>query len=509
MPSETIWKPDHEESVRVLTEQNPWHGTGAVSAELAPEVERPLTRVLWRALESGTPRRFHVLLGPRRVGKSTAMYQTVRHLLKVVPRQRLWRMSLDHPSLSEEPLGELMKVVIGATGANAAEPAYLFLDELTYAKDWDRWLKTAYDDRWPVRVVGSSSSVAALRQRRTESGVGRWEEHDLPPYSFREFLELAKGGVELPGGETLAAQLRACAEARVALPDLDRLRRTFLLAGGFPELLFDQIERRVDEGALAIRSRQNLSKDAIQRTIYQDIPQAVGVQSPRELERLLYVLAGQVTGMYSPNSIGAGLGISQPTLDRYLGVLERSYLIFTLPNYAATEEARQRRGRKVYFVDGAVRNAALQRESQPLEDPRELGLLIENLAAAHLKALGDQTLTRVFHWRQGDDEVDLVYDHPAEPAAFEVGTRAGHGFGGLRAIQGRFPRLRGRAFYVSLSPHIRAPDAATLEPGLLPLDVFLLACGEQAERAMLRRVGVTDAATGARPGDVPGGSGIQ
>jgi len=78
-------------------------------------------------------------------------------------------------------------------------------------------------------------------------------------------------------------------------------------------------------------------------------------------------------------------GLSQPTFDRYLSYLERAFLVFTLPNYSRREGAVQRRGRRLYFVDGAVRNAAPR--GRTLDGCRGNGALYENLVAGHLHAL--------------------------------------------------------------------------------------------------------------------------
>ena len=76
------WHSSVEEIDRVLAEQNPWHRDGAVPRVLAPPVERALARTLWGQVVTDDPRRFHLVLGPRRVGKTTVMYQTVRHLIE-------------------------------------------------------------------------------------------------------------------------------------------------------------------------------------------------------------------------------------------------------------------------------------------------------------------------------------------------------------------------------------------------------------------------------------------
>lgn len=486
------WTPGPDDYHRIFREQNPWDLEGRVPDSLAFAAERPLGQALWKRLITEAPRRFQIILGPRRVGKTTCMYQTVRHLLEAgVPARLLRWFRLDHPLLMEWPLDDLVRMALRVSDATAQRPLYLFLDELVYARDWDLWLKTFYDEGWPVRIAAASSSTAALRRRRLESGAGRWEEQALSPYLFGEFLDLLGKGVRVPVGASLWHTVEASIGAELNLAGLDALRRRFLLTGGFPELLVDRQGVPADESEELLQSQRVLRSDAVERAIYKDIPQAFEIESPLMLERLLYVLGGQVAGVLSPNSVCQTLGgMSQPTFDRYLSYLERTFLVFTLPNYSSTEESRQRRGRKLYFVDGAIRNAALQRGLSPLDDPAELGLLTENLVAGHLHALGLQTQVRVYHWRDRTHEVDLIYDHPTDPLAFEVALSPSHSRAGLLRFRERYPRFQGRCFLVAPGASATRPDPVWNPVGSLPLDLLLAAISAQADLALRLRLGL-------------------
>jgi uncharacterized protein len=490
-PSGPTWTPKPEDYQRVLFEQNPWRLSGEVPEELARRVERPLSRHLWRQLVGGPVRRFQVVLGPRRVGKSTAMYQTVRRLLSEgISKQRLWWLRMDHPLLMDIPLGDLVQLAMRLADANAERPAFLFLDELTYAHKWDLWLKTFYDENWPICVAGSSSSTAALRDRRLESGVGRWEEQYLAPYLFNEYLDLI--GVPapvLPKGMTLWHTITESINRSVDVTTLVDYRRKFLLMGGFPELLIANRAAQPDDASALLQSQRILKTDAVERAVYKDIPQAFSIDNPMLLERVLYTLAGQLAGLMSPQSICQNLGgLSQPTFERYLGYLERAFIVFTVPNFSGNEISKQKRGRKLYFVDGAVRNAALQRGIAPLDDAPEMGLLMENLAAGHLHALSQQSQVRLYHWRDGDSEIDLIYDHPEHPIAFEVASSSSHSKDGIRAFVERFPRFAGRCYIVHPNGASLATDKAADQIGILPLDLLLLAVGAHAESELAKRL---------------------
>lgn len=476
----------------VLAGQNPWHESGQVPSELAHPVERVLTQGLWRRLLEERPSRFHLILGPRRVGKTTAMYQTARRLLAhgVAPR-RIWWMRLDHPQLLEHPLGTLVEFAIGQSAASAQQPLILLLDELVYAEKWDLWLKTFRDDAWPVRIVATSSAAAALRNRTLESGAGRWEEHYLSPYTLQEALEFAGRPTAAAATDTLADSLDALTAAPNADPFLESLRRWLMLCGGFPE----HLGLHVDQDSIPRfyhRVSNSLRTDAIERALYKDIQQTFQVDNPLMLERVLYLLAGQIGGIVSPTNLCKDLhGLSVPTFERYWSYLERSYLVFPVANYSARERGVQKRGRKVYFTDCAVRNAALQRAPEALEAPEELGPLLENLVASHLRVLALNSGHRLYHWRdaarRGDAEVDFVLDHPERPVALEVGSSAQHRRRGLIALRERDERFAGALWLCGPGMPLVKPADASDGIGMIPLDLALVAIGAQAGRALRQR----------------------
>jgi uncharacterized protein len=505
------WKPQAKDYLDALTIQNPWGKLGRVPVSLAPPVRRPLTDQLWRALQkappaarptrSSPPSRYQVILGPRRVGKTVAMYQAIDQLLASgVEPNRLWFLRLDHPLLMQHDLGAWVRQLIDTVGALPARPLYLFLDEINYSPNWDKWLKTFFDEQWPVRIVATSSSAAALRDRTVESGIGRWSEQFLTPYSFSEFLALLDESPSLPAAEPdLLQTLHAFIDAK---PDCARLidpLTMFLLVGGFPELLIKEVAPILDaapdgrtspqalEDAL-FRSQQVLRAEAVQRVTGMDIPQTADIRNPLLLERLLYMLAGRMCGGINTSQLSVDLSLSRPTIGQYINHLERAFLIFTLPNYSRSEDSVQSKGRKVFFLDGAVRNAALQRGLAPLTDPTEFGSLLENAAAAHLHALSLQSGARLYTWRDRQREVDLIYELSGQPLAFEITSSSRHSLDGLRAARDRFPALNGRCFLISNASTVYSSPAADPDGiGRIPLTAFLLAVGTQLMSSLKQR----------------------
>ncbi|WP_419946389.1 ATP-binding protein [Candidatus Poriferisodalis sp.] len=504
-----IWSPTNEDYRRIYREQNPWHSASGLPAALAPGTERTLATVLWRKLVSDTPTQHQIVLGPRRVGKTTVLYQTVRRLLDSgVAPGNIWWLRMDHPLLLKSTLGDLVRAIVEGSQATAADPLFLMLDEIVYAENWDLWLKTFHDDHWPVRVAATSSSSAALRKQRHESGIGRWEEHHLMPCLLDE-AHLLLSGVEsaslsqAPTDRALAGTLASWPTAPSLGNRAAELREILIMVGGYPQLLM----HRGPGGSAAslpdienwvLESQRVLRSDAVERAVYKDIPQATGIDSPATLERLLYMLAAAITGIMSPKNLSQDLGISQPTLDRYLTHLEQAYLVFTLTNYSGSEPAIQRRGRKLYFWDSAVRNAALQRGLAPLTDPVERGTLLENLVTASVKSLAVHAGIRLHYWREGNSEVDLIYDDPRQPLAIEIASSPDHHRRGLAALVERHPRFHGHSYLVAPGADVVPASREISGLGTFPLDAFLLAIGDQARLAMLTRLGIPSPAA-----DVP------
>ncbi|WP_423916316.1 ATP-binding protein [Candidatus Poriferisodalis sp.] len=495
------WQPTQQDFHEIFNEQNPWHRSGMVPPAFAPSTERFLAGGLWKRLLSDDPRRHHVVLGPRRVGKTTVLYQTVRRLIGAgVPAGKIWWLRLDHPLLVQASLGDLVRGLLEGSRATAHDPLFLLLDEIVYADSWNLWLKTFYDEHWPVRIAATSSGTAALRKQRHESGIGRWELHHLMPclldeaYLLTGIAPSAEPALPDPGptlGETLGSLL----PGPVLDGSVTEMRRFLIMVGGFPELLIRSRPLWNESGPAdfedqVLESQRILRGDAVARAVYQDIPQAAGVDNPMNLERLLYLLASDVTGILSPTRLSRELGIAQPTLERYVSFLEQAYLIFTLSNYSSSEHSIQRRGRKVYFTDCAVRNAALQRGLAPLQNPEEQGVLLENLVAASVRVLAWHSDVRLHHWRDGSSEVDLIYDDPRQPVAFEIASSPGHHRKGLAALIDRFEQFRGHSYLVAPQAPVLPAGSSTSGIGTLPLDTFLRIVGQQARLAMAESLGV-------------------
>lgn len=166
-----------------------------------------------------------------------------------------------------------------------------------------------------------------------------------------------------------------------------------------------------------------------------------------------------------PAPIPAGSRAAPRRQDRPLPpTWRRSFLVFTLLNYSERETSVQKRGRKLYVVNGAIRNAALQRGLAPLDNPEEQGALVENLVAATLRSLALDTGSRLYHWRDGRHELDDLVLDPSRPTArLEIASSPQHSRTSLQAFAERHPRFRRGTYLVAPQAAVIHPEATQVE----------------------------------------------
>lgn len=189
-----------EQILKVLKAYNPWWGTGVVNPGFTKTYRRFAYYEAMKRLEQKDLRRTIVLTGTRRVGKTTIQYQMIDRLLKKgVPPQKILFVSMDHPMLKLSGLNDLLECY--HSNVYAEQDCYYFFDEIQYASDWDKWMKTIYDMQPETKMVATGSASPALMKGSSESGAGRWSVIQVPTLSFYEYCALIGARVPELGPE--------------------------------------------------------------------------------------------------------------------------------------------------------------------------------------------------------------------------------------------------------------------------------------------------------------------
>jgi predicted AAA+ superfamily ATPase len=397
----------NESIYTVLRSFNPWWQSGSIQTDLSPAYKRLAFFDARRQLTQPDYRRAVVLLGARRVGKTTIQYQLIESLLNDgVAANGILYFSLDHPILKEAGINRVLEVYHESIYAKT--DAYYFLDEIQRQDSWEAWLKTLYDTRKNTRIVVTGSASAALTRGASESGVGRFRTITVPTLSFYEYCELLK----LNAPVTLPADFRpsrffdmdkpAQADIMLRLATLGGHFNRYLTLGGFPELA----SAASDTGAARV-----IRDDIIDKVLKRDIPDVYAVRNPGDLERIFLYICNTTSDILSIEAMCKELnGVSRPTAENYIGYLTHANLVYKSMPVALGSRAVLKASPKMYVADSAIRTAILM--DDVLLNPTELGKVVETTVYKHVRAFFDKQSVRTGYYRGGDKdkEIDIVVD---------------------------------------------------------------------------------------------------
>ena len=178
-----------EQIIKIMRQYNPWW-KNPLSVKNESKTQKRLA--YYEALNiigQKTIRRFLLLSGARRVGKTTIMYQIIEKLINdgINPKNILY-ISFDNPMIKMVNSNEVLKIFDSLYTTNGMK--YIFFDEIQYAENWELWLKVIYDARKDICVVATGSASPVLEKGSSESGTGRWTVLKIPTLSFYEYCRL-------------------------------------------------------------------------------------------------------------------------------------------------------------------------------------------------------------------------------------------------------------------------------------------------------------------------------
>lgn len=406
-----------DEVMRVLRGYNPWWSSGQVPPGSAPEIRRTSFWETQKLLIDQSLQRAIVLSGPRRVGKTTILYQLISDLLHegVNPASILY-LTLEHPILKLMSLDELLETYESDV-APAQGKKYVFFDELQYHDDPVAWLKLMVDRYRGWKFVATGSASITFKKKDRESGAGRTVSVEVPTLSFYEYLQLRQADGEaglLPDIEEkiIPTQVGSLpAPRRVSLlSKLKKLRRefgTYLLQGGFPETA------RTKNTYFAQRM---LREDIVDKVLKRDMAAFYKIRKLTAMERLFAYVCLNNGGIVNMETIGEQLKIDRLTVNAFLDAFEGAHLAREVRLFGESGKKILKGRAKWYVVDASMRNAVLLRGEEVLEDATEMGsAVVESAVINHLVSYHYGIFPKIGYWKDSKGrEVDLIVDVPTQ-----------------------------------------------------------------------------------------------
>lgn len=317
-----------------------------------------------------------LLYGPRQSGKTTL----IQELLRPDAGNVLF-LNGDEPDVREM----LSRITSTRLRSLLGTKKILVIDEAQRIPGVGLTIKLVTDQLKDVQLIATGSSALDLAEKTSEPLTGRKFEFTLMPLSFRELVR-ANG-----------------------LLDERRLLPTRLVFGSYPEVVV-----RVSDAAVLLRSLAG-------SYLYKDLLMLEQIKKPVLLEKIVRALALQCGSEVSFHELGQLVGADQKTVEKYIDLLEKTYVVFVLPAFSRNMRNEIKKSRKIFFYDCGIRNAVLG-NFLPLESRTDTGVLWENYLQAERRKLllTDGSDARGYFWRTTDQkEIDYIEVKSEGLAAYE------------------------------------------------------------------------------------------
>lgn len=333
-----------------------------------------------------------MVLGARQVGKTTLVQQTLKS------RNALF-LNLD---IEVEKQRFLASATLPPQDAilSFGNPDILVVDEAQRVPETGRIVKGWYDARVPVKLVLLGSSSLNLLDQSAESLTGRNVKLFLTPLLFGEILT----------SQSWYSPVFVLDQLQEQFPNqIKTLLLQTLIFGSYPE-------------AVTTADKPQYLTNLVSDYLLKDILQLGLIKTPDMIRRLLLLLAYQVGSEVSVNEVANSLNISRVTVERYLDLLERTFVIFKLPAFSTNPRKEISKNCKIFFWDTGVRNALLNDlVVNPLRS--DIGKLWENFVVAEFakQNLLSGSRKNLYFWRsRSGSEIDLVIKEGEGVKAYEI-----------------------------------------------------------------------------------------
>ena len=318
-----------------------------------------------------------VIYGARQVGKTTLVKQ-------IIDKYKGKSLYLNCELLSVQqsmsiPEAEKLKNYIG--GYNL-----IVLDEAQKISNIGLILKILVDTYPDIQIIATGSSSFDLAEKISEPLTGRVDRFILYPFSFEE-IEQEYNRFEITA-------------------KMEKIIRF----GSYPEVFFlpdDEAKSRLDE----------ISSDYL----YKDVLLFEGVKKSSIVVNLLRLLALQLGNEVSYQEIASQLGVSRLTVQKYIDLLEQSFVIFTLRAFSRNIRKEIAKSVKIYFYDLGIRNSLIQNYNS-INLRNDIGALWENLMIIERikRNAYHQIFSNNYFWRTyNQKEIDLIEERDGKLFAFE------------------------------------------------------------------------------------------
>jgi len=353
-------------------------------------------------------RHIQVLTGIRRSGKSSLFAMLINELMEENKPKSILKLNLDNPLFFEiwDNPASLYKLVETAEKITGEKIKYLFLDEVQVVKDWETFVKSVYDTETFKKIFVTGSNSSFLQNEYSSFLSGRYLDNVVFPYSFREILK--------------HNNIHTYFDAINHIPKILQLLDACLEWGCFPEIIATR-NKEIKTSLLNSYFDSIIMKDCISRYQIADIA---------TFKKLLLYTISNIGAVFSYKSLATAVGTNENTTKKYINILNDSYIINDVSNFAFSLKENVRNIHKLYVADNGMINAVSYR----LWDNRSK--LFENFIFNELQKQQYDEITFSCSAGECDFVVKKGFEYQAIQVCYELTQEnSKREFGGFDAIE--------------------------------------------------------------------------
>jgi len=318
------------------------------------------------------------LIGVRRGGKSSLLFDTINKLRQKVDRENIIYINFEDDRLYPlelKSLDLLLEAYFELYPHKVDEKIYLFLDEVQVVDNWELYVRRVYDTL-DVGLYITGSSAKLLSSEIATSLRGRSITYEIFPFSFKEYLRYKDIDLNLYSTKSLSFIKNAL--------------ESYLIDGGFAET--------IDEDKTI--SRKILS-DYLELIVYKDIVDRYNIKNRSLLKHLTKYCFTNIATLVSFTKLynefkSQGFKVSKDTVFEYISHLEDAYAMFSMPIYRNSIKEEQRNPKKIYVIDNGFKKI------YDYAIGEDMSKLYENIVYLHLR----RKTKEVYYFKQ-KQEVDF------------------------------------------------------------------------------------------------------
>jgi predicted AAA+ superfamily ATPase len=318
------------------------------------------------------------LIGVRRSGKSSILFDIVNKLRENIPRENIIYLNFEDDRLFPlklQNLDDILESYFELYPQNYDKKFYLFLDEVQVVDGWEKYVRRVYDN-YDIHIYITGSSAKLLSSEIATSLRGRSITYEIFPLSFSEYLYFKNIEVNLHSTKSLGFIKNAL--------------NTYIIDGGF-------IETVEEDNTIA----RKILSDYLELIVYKDIVDRYNIKNRMLLKQLTKYCFTNIATLISFTKLyndfkSQGFKLSKDTIFEYISHLEDAYALFSVAIYKNSIKQEQRNPKKIFAIDSGFKKI------YDYAIGEDLSKLYENIVFLHLRRE-----TKEIYYYKGRQELDF------------------------------------------------------------------------------------------------------